>query len=202
MSVDPRIICFKHCSSTSVFCKEVPERCPLCNSTISDYVLQPFRLPYPFVRADECPVSVVMRPSRGDFLNDYKITADLHIGIVDSNGHVYEFDTPGVIINDISNWQNCLALKIVTGSAWTDHWDGTIDTICKDDKWSSKNYNQETLNCFNFVLEFLKQLKYKDAVFSSKEEFCSNFIIPKIQDALKFVTIYRRLKDDDHFFAN
>ncbi|XP_046485740.1 MKRN2 opposite strand protein [Neodiprion pinetum] len=198
MNHDPCVICFKHCSSTAIFCKQVPAICPVCNATIFEYLLEPFRLPNPFANAREYPVTVVLRPSLGDFLNDYTITDDLHIGVVDSKGNIFEYDKPGVIKNDFSNWLSCLAFDIVPDS-WTDHWDTTIQKISTDEKWSCQDYNQDSFNCFNFVLEFLTQLKYSGALFASKEEFCERFVIPKIQDALKFVTLYRQLKYVDHF---
>ncbi|XP_012263671.2 MKRN2 opposite strand protein [Athalia rosae] len=201
MDSEACVICFKHCCSRAIFCKQVPDDCPLCNSAIADYELEPFRLPYPFTKAKESPVTVVIRPSIGNFLNDYNVTDDLHIGIVDSEGFVWEFDTPGLIKDDFLNWENCLAFKIVPQS-WTDHWDQILRRTCNNRKWSSINYREDTLNCFDFVLEFLKALKFEDLVFFSKEEFCQQFIIPKIQDALKFITIYRKLRDADYFVAS
>lgn len=201
MSLDPRIVCFKHCDSRAIFCKEVPFVCPLCNLAINDYALEPFRLPNPFVNAKESPTTITIRPSRGDFLNDYKVTEDLHIGIVDSEGRVFEFDKPGILKNDFTNWKNCLALKIVPES-WTEHWDLTLETVCNDKKWSSLNYREDSFNCFNFVIEFLNELKYDKVKFNGKENFCRHFLIPRIQDALKFVKFYRKLKNVDYFVSN
>lgn len=201
MSLDPGIICFKHCSSKAIFCKKVPDICPLCQSFISKYVLEPFRLPNPFAKGKECPATILLRPSRGDFLNDYKVCDDLHIGIVDSKGCILEFDKPGIIRDGYLNWQNCLALKMVPES-WADHWDETIEKICNEDKWAAKNYDGDSFNCFTFVLEFLKALKYREADFSDKEDFCRRFVVPKIQDALKFINFYRNLKDAEHFLSN
>ena len=51
-----------------------------------------FQLPSPFRRGCDSPCSVVVRPSVGTFLDEYRLYDDLHIGIADSNGVVHDFD--------------------------------------------------------------------------------------------------------------
>lgn len=198
MSCDPRIICFQHCSSKAIFVKKVEEKCPLCGSTVFDYTLEPFEIPYPFTRATHNPTAIVVRPSRGDFLDDYTIGDDLHIGIVDSGGCVVEFDKYGLTIDDSVRWNHCLALKVVPRS-WESHWDRTLEVTRKDAKWNPRNYDQTTMNCFNFVIEFLNGLKYKNVEFMNKEGMCETFVLPKIRDTLRYLSIHRKLKDRDYF---
>lgn len=67
----------------------------------------------------------------------------------------------------------------------------------------SFRYNEETFNCYTFVLAFLRCLKYPpltDAV-KSKTMFCEHFVLPKTEIAWKYIKLYRRLKDSGYFVS-
>lgn len=197
MARDPGILCFRHCSSKSIFCKTVPRMCPICQSCIVDYSIDPFLIPYPYTNATHHSAALVVRPSRGSFLNDYRIFNDLHIGLTNSRGIVFEYDTEGLIINDRSKWRDCIAIKIVP-SSWDDHWDGTLETMLKNIKWKSESYDPVTMNCFNFVIEFINSLQYMNMSFVNKETMCNELILSRIQDAIKYNSVYKKLEVHDY----
>ena len=201
MNSIPSVICFKHCSSESIFCKEVPAICPFCKKSTNTFILEPFQIPYPFTNAIQNPTSIVIRPSSGNFLHDFNINHDLHIGIVDSNGQILEFDKRGLIKNDYANWTNCVSLKLVPDS-WESHWDETLEVTCKNVMWQSNNYHDKLMNCFNFVIEFLRLLKYENIQFMKKEEMCEIFILPKLQEAVRYISLYRKLINENFFIQN
>ncbi|CAG0907191.1 unnamed protein product [Cyprideis torosa] len=67
------ILCLAHgCDSkrTKIFSFSFPAICPVCNEdlTQSELPLPPFRIPFPFVRAQQRALSLVIRPTQGDFL--------------------------------------------------------------------------------------------------------------------------------------
>ena len=69
--VDPGILCFQHCDKKSkVFCLELPDYCPICDSPMNSIELRipPFQVPYPFTYTRRAPCSVLIRPTEGDFL--------------------------------------------------------------------------------------------------------------------------------------
>ena len=47
-------------------------------------------------RAQDHPCSIVIKPTKGDFLNDYQNKHNLHIGITNSKGFVIEYDSQGI----------------------------------------------------------------------------------------------------------
>lgn len=198
MVPDPGILCFNHCNSKNIFCKSVPVICPLCESSIVDYIVAPFLIPYPYKNAVYYPSYLVIRPSKGSFLNDYNIFDDLHIGITNSEGIVFEYDTAGIIVNDRSKWTDCIALKMIP-SSWDNQWDKSLDAMLKDIKWKSENYNDVTMNCFNFVIEFINNLQYADMRFVNKEDICDKLILPKIQEAIKYNSLFKKLKLNKYF---
>ena len=84
---DPDILCFDH-PDRRVFTFEH------LKSDFKDVDVLPFRLPSPFRDAMDKPCCVVVRPSRGDFL-DFNPGDDLHVALTDSEGRVVEFDKNG-----------------------------------------------------------------------------------------------------------
>ncbi|XP_018303149.1 MKRN2 opposite strand protein [Mycetomoellerius zeteki] len=200
MNNDPGIICFRHCKTKNVFCMQIPATCPVCSLQMQNFIIDPFRVPYPFANAT--PTSVVIRPSQGSFLDDYDVTPDdLHIGIVNSSGGIVEFDKEGLIINDITKWTDCIVLELVP-AAWTAQWDETLLLMSKDLKWKSINYNAINMNCFNFVLEFINNLGYRDLRFESKEELCERLILSKMYKVMRYLSLYSTLKDQEYLLSD
>lgn len=202
MNDNPGIVCFRHCPRKNVFCRRIPVTCPVCSSRIQDFILDPFRVPYPFANAAHNPTSIAIRPSRGSFLDDYDVTSDdLHVGIIDSDGGVVEFDKDGLIANDVDRWTDCVAFHVAP-VAWTARWDETLSSMSGDDRWKSVNYDEINMNCFDFVLEFLNNLGYANLKFASKEDLCERLILSKIQNAIKYISLYRALKHQEYLLSD
>ncbi|QQP49297.1 Uncharacterized protein FKW44_009912 [Caligus rogercresseyi] len=68
--LEEKILCFEHCSSQS-FALRLPEKCSMCRTKLTD----------PFSRARDYPCSVVLKPTQGDFLRDYRNGTNLHIAL-------------------------------------------------------------------------------------------------------------------------
>lgn len=184
-----------------MFCRRVPTTCPVCSSRIQDFIVDPFHVPYPFANAAHNPTSIAIRPSRGSFLDDYNTSDDLHVGIVDSNGDVVEFDKDGLIANNVDRWTGCVTFQVVS-VAWTARWDETLSSMSRDDRWRSVNYNEINMNCFDFVLEFLNNLGYANLQFANKEDLCERLILSKIQNAIRYNSLYRALKHQEYLLSD
>ncbi|XP_055376616.1 MKRN2 opposite strand protein [Condylostylus longicornis] len=213
---DPGIICFQHCTA-KIFSFSLPVKCPICYNKLIEISckLMPFRVPYPFVKAEEYPCAIVLRPTNGDFLNDYNNSMDLHIGITNSKGTIYEFDRDGLRLtskglttlygNSTNNTRiaNCLwhqSLLVENASeAWHEQWDIILETVCSLSCWNADNYEEETYNCYTFVLKFIQSLKYNRSIFEaakSKTKFCELYIIPKTVTAGKYISLYRKIQNN------
>lgn len=198
---DPGIICFQHCTS-KIFCAEFPELCPTCGCRLSEQKMKllPFRLPYPFIRASQYPCAVVLRPTTGDFLNDYNNSTDLHIAVTTSKGTIVEFDRNGLQRHSDksgqSSWSQCLLVENVP-EPWHELWDEVLLQICKQPNWTTDDYNEEAYNCYTFVLTFLQAVGYsalsKDA--ENKTYFCEKYIVPRTTTAGKYISLYRKIRD-------
>lgn len=198
MSAHSQILCFKHCER-SIFCRNIPEQCPLCHVDLSNCSVQPFVLPYCCANAKENPPAIVLKPTVGRFI-DYVVTEDLHIGIVDSLGNLYEFDQRGITINDYTKWLDCVIINVVPES-WYNHWDEIIGNFINDIKWSACNYNSNNMNCYDFIIEFLRQLNYTDLHYVDKEHICKQLLLPKLSYTLRYLSIYRNLIDKPYYIV-
>ncbi|XP_066907904.1 MKRN2 opposite strand protein isoform X4 [Halyomorpha halys] len=175
---DPGILCFEHCGQRRIFCFELPEHCPACRAALlEDTSIIPF--------------------------SEYKLSMDLHIGITTTQGQTVEYDKDGLSYG--RDWSECLLvyqLQIQDEEA-IEIWDSVIDQVSSLDSWSPLRYNEETFNCYTFVLAFLRCLKYPpltEAV-KSKTIFCEHFVLPRTEIAWKYIKLYRRLKDSGYYVS-
>ncbi|KAK7084283.1 protein of unknown function (DUF4796) [Halocaridina rubra] len=226
MNLDPGILCYQHCRGR-LFAFQLPDVCSICSADLRSAPLNvpPFRVPYPFVRASQSPCSLVIKPSRGDFLHDYKSSHNLHIGVTDSEGQVYEYEQEGLHSDYTSSWNQCLAIPVISGSSfsqssspssysssssrqldpvWKEYWDFTLYTLAKDPVWCEDRYNETAFNCYSFVVDFLKRLgppglEVKNL---SKTSLCSQLLLPHTVPAAKYISLYRSLLKDSDLSAN
>ncbi|XP_063605048.1 MKRN2 opposite strand protein-like [Penaeus indicus] len=204
MNLDPGIVCYQHCEGR-LFSFSLPSSCYLCGADLSVEPLTcpPFRLPYPFVRASQAPCSIVIKPTKGDFLHDYRSSNDLHIGVTDSEGRVFEYDHEGLHSDYTSSWTQSLGVSVISDPAtgrldpvWLEYWDFTLHTMAQDPTWAEDRYDETSFNCYSFVLEFLKKLgppgiKTKGL---SKTSLCEQLLVPHTTAAAKYISLYRKLR--------
>lgn len=200
---DPGILCFQHCDKVAkIFCFDLPEKCILCHADLgtSELRIPPFRIPYPFTNSRKVPCSVVIRPTKGDFLHAYQNSTDLHIGITDSRGEVFDFDHGGLRCGCNHLWNECLSITIVQklDSMWKEYWDYILNTICHQDQWHHERYEENNHNCYSFVLTFLRALQLREMKLSliNKTQFCKDFIVPRTRTAAKYIALYRQLQKE------
>ncbi|XP_044015401.1 MKRN2 opposite strand protein, partial [Aphidius gifuensis] len=199
MSDNYNVICFKHnnkCLST-IFCRNIPNKCPNCLLNL-DLTIPPFKLPCPFTNAANNKSCLIIRPSIGTFLN-YELNNDLHIGIINSNKQLYEFDNRGIVVNDFDNWKSCIVFDNFEES-WHSYFDEIINNKLLNNKltkWNKNNYHPINFNCFNFIIEFLNELKYPNYFYNNKIDICDKLILPKIHEAMRFIKIYKHIEKHD-----
>lgn len=184
-------------------------KCPECDRTIcADDTMQlmPFRLPFPFSKPQENPCSIILRPTHGDFLNDYFNSMDLHIGVTTSRGGVVEFDKRGLTVGTASNawnaWNQSLIVDAVP-EPWYEHWDQILDAMIHTecDQWTAERYREDAFNCYSFVLEFLSRLGYGtlSTLAKNRNQFCERYIIPRTTAAGKYISLYRKIRDHGYY---
>lgn len=209
-SLLPHILCFEHCGKKVFSQTSLPEFCPSCNVDLRscDLKIPPFAVPSPFKRALDFPSSLVIKPTKGNFLVDYTNKSNLHIGVTDSQGEVVEFDQSGVHKDRTEDWNHCLVVNLaeveplvtdmVNDPDWGEYWDMCLEQTLMGGAWNREDYNEEQKNCFTFVLSFLTQLNQHPFTgwASSKIDFCQKLILPKTVLAGKYIMLYRKLQEN------
>lgn len=212
---DKPIICFEYAGHKCFSLSQPPERCPNTGKrlkSIKDFTIAPFRLPSPFASASDFPCSLVIRPTRGDFLEDYVAGDNLHIGVTASDGRIAEFDARGLRVRSDARrgrWRRSVVLnfkstrefdpRLVLDPDWDEYWDSVLQAEVTSGKWTAERYEERERNCFTFVLEFLAALR--TAPFSrmgamDKVTFCEAFVLPKTSVASKYIRLHRRLVNE------
>ncbi|XP_047471320.1 MKRN2 opposite strand protein-like isoform X2 [Penaeus chinensis] len=178
MNLDPGIVCYQHCEGR-LFSFSLPSSCYLCGADLS---VEPLTCP-PF--------------------SDYRSSNDLHIGVTDSEGRVFEYDHEGLHSDYTSSWTQSLAVSVISDPAtgrldpvWLEYWDFTLHTMAQDPTWAEDRYDETSFNCYSFVLEFLKKLgppgiKTKGL---SKTSLCEQLLVPHTTAAAKYISLYRKLR--------
>lgn len=199
---DLAILCFQHCDKkANVLCLQLPENCPICGLELEDAELRvpPFRIPYPFKNSQNAPCSIVIKPSKGDFMH-YSSSLDLHTGVTDSKGQVYEFDKSGLKVGKLPAWTQCVAVPVIAqqNNAWYEFWDYTLSITEGQEQWNSSEYDEKTHNCYSFVIAFLRMLQIPELKPSLKDKltFCSDFLVPHTKNVARYILLYRKLLHD------
>lgn len=60
-------------------------------------------------------------------------------------------------------------------------------------------YHEDTHNCYSFVLAFVRELRHNDFknAAESKTVFCQKFVIPRLKDAMKYVSVFKNVTKHD-----
>lgn len=205
------ILCVEHCGKRVFSLAALPACCPICEVSLLDCQLKipPFAVPSPFKKAVDFPCSIVIKPTKGNFLDDYTNKSNLHIAVTDSQGNVAEFDREGLRRDGTYQWDNCLVLDLpgadpsvmdmVQDPDWGEYWDLCLNQTAEKQSFTKEMYSEEDNNCLNFVLDFLISLNQTPFTgwAQCKVEFCQRLILPKTVMAGKYIMLYRKVIEND-----
>lgn len=155
------------------------------------------------MKASQNPCSIVLRPTQGTFLDDFGNSSDLHIAVTNSNAEIVEFNIPGLKIlsqtETNTEWSQCLVIERVAPS-WFSLWDEKLLSMI-DGFWKTAKYHEQNLNCYSFVLSFLKSLNYGELSIHSQDKklFSETYVIPKTTKAAKYISTYRNIVKNNIF---
>lgn len=198
------ILCMQHCcNQMNIFFTNFPEICPLCGQSLKScsLIIPPFRIPSPFVAQNTVSGVLLVKPTKGSFLRDYKSGDDLHVGIVAANGEVYNFDELG-LHTDSSDWEQCLAVSVNDVCIFnSEHWNSKLQWMSCSGLWTSKEYDEHNNNCFNFALSFLNHFLPTNMKPLQKQDFCKDFILPLTTKAAQYIDLFRRIQQGGGVFV-
>ncbi|XP_070534043.1 MKRN2 opposite strand protein-like [Ptychodera flava] len=198
------ILCFNHCSPVNVLCFEIPDDCPVCGVSLdsSPCLSPPFRIPSPFANAKAIPYSVVIKPTVGTFLQDFKGNSNLHVGITNSKGAVYNYDEGGLHKDkDKYSWQQSISIPLLDkyDDELMELWDECLESYSSSELWTPARYDETTHNCYDLAIGFLNSISYgefkgRSEAQLSRKSFCTEYIIPHTKKAARYIELYRKIE--------
>ncbi|NXY20864.1 MKROS protein, partial [Atrichornis clamosus] len=194
----------RHCRAL-LYCRRAPSRCPACGGDLRAAGLSaaPVRLRCPFRHGHGQPRAFLIRPTRGTFLEEYDGHSDLHVGITNSNGVVYNYDQEGVH-RDHSGWEQCISIPLVHPdmSELLQHWDTLLEEFSLEEAWLPHRYEEEEHNCFTFALAFVNRARRaRGRQPLSKARFTQSFLLPHTREASRYLTLHQQLAHSDFYIV-
>ena len=142
--------------------------------------------------------SICIRMTTGRLL-EYTRSSLLHCGVSDSSGHVYHFDEEG---HQCNTWRECVSIPLSTTCINHNNWNEILShhqtTCSQNKKKSSKNvsiYNDETNNCFHYLVECLQALHLTHSETLSKVE--KHYIRPSMVAMETYLQLLERIQTMD-----
>ncbi|XP_067101117.1 MKRN2 opposite strand protein [Osmerus mordax] len=202
--MEKSVIKFSHCHK-DIFCLFVPEECPECGISFSGRRLEeaPISIPNPFSNGHKTPCSFLVAPAQENPSSNFDGGSDLHTGITDTNGVVYNYTKTGVR-KDCQGWEKCLSIPLVQPDMYNliDQWNQYLDKFSQAPMWDTlwQRFDEETHNCYNYTLMFLNcVLGTQGKRPLTKDAFTQSFVLPRIKRASKYTTLCREITKN-HFY--
>ncbi|XP_056357212.1 MKRN2 opposite strand protein [Oenanthe melanoleuca] len=194
----------RHCRAL-LYCRRAPPRCPACGEDLrrAGLAAAPVRLRCPFRHGHGQPHAFLIRPSHGTFLDGYDGHSDLHVGITNSQGVVYNYDQEGVHRAG-SGWEQCICIPLVQPDMWEllQLWDNLLEEFSWEEAWLPHRYDEQQHNCFTFALAFVNRVRQgRGREPLSKAQFTESFLLPHTREASRYLTLHQQLAHTDVYIV-
>ncbi|XP_024915898.1 MKRN2 opposite strand protein isoform X2 [Cynoglossus semilaevis] len=205
--MEQSLIRLTHCQK-NIFCFLVPEQCPSCGEELKGSRLQeaPVSLPCPFTNGHKTSCCLLIAPAQDNFNRDFTGTSDLHTGISNTKGVVYNYTQTGVH-KDQSGWEHSVSIPLVRPDMFhlLDQWDNYLDRFSDGPMWDPvwHSFHEDDHNCFSFCLNFVNTVLSAEGHSSlSKDTFTYNFILPRMRRVSKFTTLYQQVQKEQYYVVD
>jgi hypothetical protein len=204
--------CFHHCSlKYRILCFKIPLKCPLCNELLmNDQVLfkiPPYVIPAPIsfkkinqYQFDLPSFSLLIQPTSGDYAKLLINTrGDLHIGVTNSKQEAFDFSFYGLQRNS-PRWTFLIPSIIIPLNDYLNEyarekWDHFIEEewLARLEKWSTRNYDENKNNCFDFLILFLNKFFKNNEL--KKDHIVNGYIQPEYEKFLSYLKLLLKINE-------
>ncbi|EFX81430.1 hypothetical protein DAPPUDRAFT_317694 [Daphnia pulex] len=197
------LLCFQHCSKINVFCFTIPNNCPACENELSntDLTIPPFRVPSPLT-SEAKNFSILIKPTFGDFIRDFKRGDVLHIALSNSESKIFEFNENGISSSSFGsylNWTNFLSVSLATLSYTFSELDKVLKNTITMDTWAAERYDEVNNNCFDYVISVLNAANKNSNSKLTKIQLTQEIISPAINRTIRLLSIVRNVSQNGFF---
>ncbi|NWV91691.1 MKROS protein, partial [Machaerirhynchus nigripectus] len=129
--------------------------------------------------------------------------SDLHVGITNSKGVVYNYDQEGVH-RAASGWEQCIYIPLVQPDMpeLLQQWDDLLEEFSLEEAWLPHRYEEQQHNCYTFALAFINRLRRgRGREPLSKAQFTERFLIPRTREASRYLTLHQELAHSDFYIV-
>ncbi|KAL4655858.1 MKRN2 opposite strand protein-like [Arapaima gigas] len=221
--MDRTIIQFSHCDR-SIYCfsghNQVSptqcvdleanglSHCPVCKEPLKFSLLQaPVSVPCPFTNGHHVPCAFTIGSRCGPlFLSEWD-NSELHIGISNSKGVVYNYTLKGVR-RDQSGWEQCVSVPLLHPDVarLRVRWDQELEKFSLSDSWASERFHEERefgSCCYGFALTFINHMQAAEGRPTlTRDEFTGTYVLPRIRTISKYVKVYIEILEKGFYIAD
>uniref|UniRef100_A0A8C5U0A7 MKRN2 opposite strand n=1 Tax=Malurus cyaneus samueli TaxID=2593467 RepID=A0A8C5U0A7_9PASS len=129
--------------------------------------------------------------------------SDLHVGITNSKGVVYNYDQEGVHRAD-RGWEQCIGIPLVQPdmAELLQQWDSLLEEFSLEETWLPHRYEEQQHNCYTFALTFINRIRQgRGREPLSKAQFTESFLIPHTREASRYLTLHQELAHKDFYIV-
>ncbi|XP_074860977.1 MKRN2 opposite strand protein isoform X3 [Carettochelys insculpta] len=134
----------------------------------------------------------------------YDGSTDLHVGITNTNGLVYNYNETGIHRAELG-WEQCISIPLVQPdlNSLLNQWDKYLEDFSTGEAWFFHRYDEHHHNCYTYALTFINCiLAVQGKQPMSKSEFTERFVIPQTRKASKYITLYREVAENYFYIGN
>ncbi|KAM9099841.1 MKRN2 opposite strand protein [Sarcophilus harrisii] len=192
------VVRFRHCGK-NIYCFRVPDFCPVCHQPMSFRTLDeaPITIATPLIHGHQEQCAFLLKPTQGTFLREYDGNADLHVGITNTHGTVYNYNEQGIHRDD-AGWEESISIPLLQPNMFRlmYRWDKYLEEFSATDAWSPNRYEEHCYNCYTYALTFINSILAAEGRHQlDKNKFTEKFVVPKTRRAAKYITLYRAIEE-------
>ncbi|XP_030634116.1 MKRN2 opposite strand, tandem duplicate 1 [Chanos chanos] len=173
--------------------------CPICSGPLKFSLLDAPRIvPCPFSNGHRVPCAFIIGSVHGPlFLGEWSDT-ELHVGISNSEGLVYNYTLSGIRTEE-QGWEQCICIRLVPPCRedLTEVWDKELQQFSSLPMWDPDRFNEERefgSCCYGFALTFINHMRSLEQKASlSRDDFTRMYVLPHMKTASKYLRVYQNI---------
>ncbi|XP_073681645.1 MKRN2 opposite strand, tandem duplicate 1 [Garra rufa] len=132
---------------------------------------------------------------------------EIHVGLSNSEGLVYNYTLSGVRRDD-RGWEQCVCIQLCPPGRHElrESWDRELEQFSTSPEWVSERFDEERefgSCCYGFALTFINHMRSLDGKVSlSRDEFTGSHVLPRMKTVSLYISIYHAILQHGFYIAN